>query len=161
MRPILASQYPLGLRRNSRAALDVHNTTSNTPYTVPNDLTPPNATQGYLPEQVHPNYSPAQYGDGQLQLVVYAAAGNQLVLPRPSSGQRVLLIIVNDIAGFNIRVNFDTPANVTVGLPIPPGGNLFFDNVIAQNDIHVFAPVAGNIQVAFMNLDVHNASRLV
>ena len=142
------------------AVLDIHDRDSQSPLAVPDGLTPPDNIQSYRPENTHPTYIPGLFGDGQLQLVVFPAAGATLVLPRPSQFQRVLLIIVNDIAGFNIRVNFDTPANVTVGLPIPPGGNLFMDNVVVQNDVWVFAPVAGNVQVAFMNVDVTNIARL-
>ena len=161
MIPILSSSYPMVRRENRRARLDIHDGGSNTPLAVPDSLTPPTSNQSYNPEPVHPNYNPAAYGDGQLSLVVFGGGGvNILVCARPSQFQRTLLIIVNDIAGFNVRVNFDAPANVVLGFPVPPGGNIFFDNVVPQNDIHVFSPVAGNIQVAFMNIDVRNSNRL-
>lgn len=146
--------------RSRTATLDIHDNAGNSPLAVPDSMTPPSNAQSSRPEPAHPQYSPAQFGDGQLSTVVFAGAGNLLVIARPPQFQRVLLIIVNDIAGFNVRVNFDSAANVTTGFPIPPGGNIFFDNVVPQNDIHVFSPVAGNIQVAFMNIDITNAQRL-
>ena len=150
--------FPTGLARGR--LLDINSTTSNRPQVVPNDLTPPDAPHVVDESLVTPIYEGARYGDAQLQAITFAAAGSLLVLARPPQHQRTLLIIVNDIAGFNIRMNFDSAANVTTGLPIPPGGNVFFDTCVPQNDINVFAPVAGVIQIAYLNLDIHNLQRL-
>ena len=160
MTPRLSGGFPMpaGLARGR--LLDINQGTSNTPQVVPRDLTPPDAPAQVDETQVYPIFEGARYGDGQLNAFTFAAAGSMLVLPRPPQHQRTLLIIVNDIAGFNIRVNFDSPANVATGWPIPPGGTLFLDTSVPQNDINVFAPVAGVIQVAYINLDIHNLQRL-
>ena len=160
MQPKLSQSYPNPVGRNRGAPLDIHDGGSVSPFVIPPELIAPASNQKEITEQTHPIFTPGFYGDAQLQLIVFPGAGSQLVLPRPSQYQRTLLIITNDIAGVNIRVNFDTPASVTVGLPIPPGGNLFMDNVVAQNDVWVFAPAAGNVQVAWMNIDVTNTKRL-
>ncbi len=85
------------------------------------------------------------------QVFTFTGAGDQLVLPRPI-GTRTLLIIENDLAAPNsIRVNFDKIADANTGLRIVAGGNAFFDAVVPQNNIHVFAPVAGNIILTWIN----------
>jgi hypothetical protein len=96
-----------------------------------------------------------KYGDAITFQVPFAAAGDLLVLTRPTT-KRTLLIIENDLAAPNsIRVNFDAQASVNLGLRIINGGNLFFDVAVPQNDIHVFAPVAGNVLVTYMNAPVN------
>lgn len=136
---------------------DVHARTSNTPGALPPSAVPPTQTgtnagtsQGFAPTPV---FLPTLYGDGILQPFAFAAAGSQLVLPRPPTGKRVLLIIVNTIAGFTINVNFDAPAAALIGIPFVTNGGLFMDRVVVQNDIHIFAPAAGVIQVAYMIAD--------
>lgn len=108
-----------------------------------------------------PFFQPGLWGDALLQTVVFAAPGNLFVLQRPVRAQRVLLIVVNDLAAAVIRVNFDNPATVGIGVAIGPGGNLFFDAVVPQNDINIFSPAAGQIHVAWLNVDATNPSRVL
>lgn len=97
---------------------------------------------------------PMKYGDMSVIIVAFAAAGDILVLPRPS-GKRTLLIVENDLAAPNtIRMNFDKIADANSGLRIISGGNAFFDAAVPQNDIHIFAPVAGNVIVTYINVAI-------
>lgn len=113
-------------------------------------------TLGQLPQTITPPPAavvndPLRYGDVLTQVFTFTGAGDQLVLPRPI-GTRTLLIIENDLAAPNsIRVNFDKIADANTGLRIVAGGNAFFDAVVPQNNIHVFAPVAGNIILTWIN----------
>lgn len=93
--------------------------------------------------------NPGNYGEAYTVPVIFGAAGALLALPRPSSGIRKLLIINNTIAGFAITIGFDTAPTVASGLQIATGGNLFFDIVVPQNDIWIFAPAAGTVQVIY------------
>jgi len=97
----------------------------------------------------------AKYGDAVTIVAAFAAAGDLLVLPRPST-KRILLIVENDLVAPNtIRINFDAQANANLGLRVISGGNAFFDVSVPQNDIHVFAPVAGNVIVTYINASVN------
>lgn len=98
-------------------------------------------------------YNPARYGDMSVKPIVYAAAGDSLVLERPRN-TRIFAVIQNNLAAGNISVNFDAVASATNGILIAPGGNLLFDNAVPQNDIHVFASGAGFIIVGFINIDM-------
>jgi len=108
------------------------------------------------PQQNNPNTAPVAvfdstgYGNGLIQPIVFAAPGDFLALPRPPSGVRTLLVIENTIAGFVITFNYDAPAAVGTGIQIAAGGNVFFDKVVPQNDIHIFSPVAGVVQIMWM-----------
>lgn len=109
---------------------------------LPQSITPPPSTA------VNDNL---RYGDVLTQVFTFAGAGDQVVLPRPT-GIRTLLIIENDLAAPNaIRINFDKIADANTGLKVVAGGNAFFDAVVPQNNIHVFAPAAGNIILTWIN----------
>lgn len=101
-----------------------------------------------------PTYLPGNYGDAITTAVVFAAAGALLALPRPTHGRRVLLVINNLIAGFVINVGFDAPPPVNGGIGIASAvgqpGTLFMDIVVPQNDIWIFSPAAGTVQVVYM-----------
>lgn len=97
-----------------------------------------------------PTYNPGNYGEAVTIPVVFAAAGALLALPRPSHGIRKLLIIENNIAGFVITVGFDNPPPVGGGLAIAAAGNLLLDNAVPQNDIWIFSPAAGTVQIVYM-----------
>jgi hypothetical protein len=97
----------------------------------------------------------AKYGDAITLVATFTGAGDLLVLPRPST-KRTLLIIENDLVAPNtIRINFDAQASANLGLRVINGGNAFFDIAVPQNDIHVFAPVAGNVIVTYINSPVN------
>ncbi|MHB8674550.1 MAG: hypothetical protein ACYDAK_12860 [Candidatus Limnocylindrales bacterium] len=108
-----------------------------------------------------PSFSPAQFGNAQIITPVFAAAGDQLVLPRPATGQRVFLLIVNNLAASVANVNFDNIASAAIGIQIQPGGNLFMDQFVPQNDIHIFIPIAGVITVAFCVLNATDPTRIL
>lgn len=97
-----------------------------------------------------PGVSTIMYGDGDVIPIVFAAAGDQLVLPRPKV-RRALLSIINTLAANPINFAFGRQADNVSGVPIPAAGNVFFDNAVPQNDVHVFAPVAGTILVLYIN----------
>ena len=129
--------------------------TSNSPPVTPDSLIPPQASQRGTQKIIDPvpTLDLSKYGDGQLQSVTFTGAGSLLVSARPPSGRRVLLIVQNTIAGFTIRINLDTPASAVFGIELLTDGVLFQDAVVFQNDIHVFAPAAGIVQVCTMNVD--------
>lgn len=78
---------------------------------------------------------PKRYSDMQ-QLSAQLVTGiDNLILTR-SDNLRVFLLIFNSSA-VNIYYAFDQTANATC-VPIPPNGNLFFDNAVPQNDLHLF-----------------------
>jgi hypothetical protein len=93
------------------------------------------------------------YAD-MVQLLVPLAIGEEtLALPRPGN-TRVLLCVQNTNAS-NLFVAFDQIAN-TSGLLIPPGGNIFFDAAVPQNDLHIVygAAVATVVPIFYMNADI-------
>ena len=110
--------------------------------------------RGFVPPSntplADPGISVVMYGDADVLPIVFAGAGDQLVLPRPKV-RRVLLSIVNTLAANPINFAFGRPADNVSGVPIPAAGNAFFDNAVPQNDVHVFSPVAGTILVLYMN----------
>lgn len=97
-----------------------------------------------------PVYTPGSYGEAVTVPIIFSAAGALLALRRPTAGIRKLLIINNTIAGFAITVGYDGAPNVGNGLQIAAGGNLFFDVVVPQNDIWIFSPAAGTVQLIYM-----------
>ena len=91
----------------------------------------------------------------QYRAIVYLpAGGDQLALPRPVKTQRVYLLIQNNMLAGNITVNFDNQANALNGIQMPPGASWFMDNACPQNDIHIFAPGFGTVNLAFMEIDI-------
>ena len=120
---------------------------------IPASLTPP-------PTQAAPNVQPqtifvadlSRFGDAILNTVVFAGAGNQLVLLRPTQGIRRFLFIGNNLAAGIARINLDAPANVGLGIGVGAGLALFMDAFVFQNDIHVFLPGAGNITLCYSNV---------
>ena len=120
---------------------------------VPDSMIPPagGGTQAaQAPVAPAPSYEPGAYGEAVNLPIVFAAAGALLALRRPTSGIRSLLIIANSIAGFAITVGYDTAPTVGSGLPIAAGGNLFLDQKVPQNDIWIFSPAAGTVQITYM-----------
>lgn len=100
------------------------------------------------------------YADGSVLTITQAANASVLVLQRPVRAQRVNLIIVNDTIG-TIRFNLDAPATAAIGIPILPGGNAFFDFFVPQNDIYIFWPNTGNVQVMYANTNVTSPTSIV
>jgi len=120
---------------------------------IPASMVPPvgGGTQAaQAPVTPAASYEPGAYGEAVNLPVVFAAAGALLALRRPTSGIRSLLIIANSIAGFAITVGYDTAPNIGSGLPIASGGNLFLDQKVPQNDIWLFSPAAGTVQITYM-----------
>ncbi len=125
--------------------------------TLPPVAQPPAVNFPPLPTKPQPVYEAERYGEGQTITIVYGAAGGDvLALPRASL-TRTWLLIINDTVLGTIRVNFDSPASASVGIPVPQSGNLFWDVVVPQNNIHIFAPGAGNVQIAFINSNIQQA----
>lgn len=110
--------------------------------------------RGYVPPSntplADPGISVIMYGDADVLSIVFAAAGDQLVLPRPKV-RRALLSVINTLVANPINVAFGRQADNVSGVPIPAAGNIFFDNAVPQNDVHVFSPVAGTILVLYIN----------
>ena len=106
----------------------------------------------------NPIYTPSLYGNMLYRPCVYAAPGDNLALASPSIAQRVYLLVVNIYAGSIITLNFDNPASPDNGIPIPPGGHWLFDNVIPQNDIHIFSPIIGYVPIVYLDIDVTNTN---
>lgn len=156
-------QWPGGpLSPNPTSGEDISGGSGPTQTAAPSSMTAPSAAAiaaaGNAPV---PIYRPGMYGEGQLSPITFAGASDILVLPRPGKGIRAWLLIVNDLAASTIRVNFDSSASATIGIAIGPGGNLFMDVVVPQNDIHVFSPIAGLIHIAYINLDPTNPTRVI
>ena len=172
MRPVLSSvAQRLGLGRGKQytqasggasAGADIHNDARDYSNVAPGSMRPPGlqeeADRGII---AMPQFTPAQYGDVQTLVFVFAVAGDQLVLPRPAHAQRALLIIINDFAAGIVRINFDNAASATVGIPLAVGANAFFDSFVPQNDIHIFGPGAGAVQVIYANLDITNSAEFL
>jgi hypothetical protein len=142
------------------AGLDIHLTSGNRS-AVPRSLRPPGySSRAVVDQQATPIFNPGLYGDAQVLTLIYAAAGDVLAIPRPATNQRVLLIIVNQLAAGNIMINYDNPGSAASGIPIAAGGNIFYDTVVPQNDVHIWASAAGTVQVSYMNLDITNVNRI-
>lgn len=91
----------------------------------------------------------SKYGDMQSLTVNLVNNVDSLVLSRPS-GTRVFMLIYNANAA-NLYFAFDQQANAS-SLPIPPGGNLFFDNAVPQNDVHLFY-IGANVAVPILYIN--------
>lgn len=159
--PIWNSSGPNRLPVTPGAVLDVHNhdvdlNASPVPYSMRPDAAPSDQT----PAGAAPIYSPSAYADGNVLTITQAANASVLVLQRPVRSQRVNLIIVNDTIG-TIRFNLDAPATATIGIPILPGGNAFFDVFVPQNDIYIFWPNIGNVQVMYANANITSPSAVL
>lgn len=102
---------------------------------------------------------PSAIGNGgiysdMVQLLVPIPAGTEvLALPRPGN-TRILLCVQNTNAS-NLYIAFDQIANAS-GLLIPPGGNVFFDAAVPQNDLHVVYGAAADtvVPIFYMNADI-------
>jgi hypothetical protein len=109
--------------------------------------------RGYHPPSVSPlpTEIATLYGDMTILPVIFAAAGNLLILQRPR-GFRALLTIVNTLAANPINFAFNRAADNVSGIPIPAAGNAFFDTAVPQGEVNVFSPVAGTILVGFIDM---------
>lgn len=93
-----------------------------------------------------------KYGD-MVQLTVPIASGADVVAVQRPKNTRVLLIIINNQVA-NLYVAFDQTASA-FSLPIPPGGALFFDAAVPQNDVHLFYGVgAVLVPIFYINVDI-------
>lgn len=100
-------------------------------------------------------YTPGQYGDMIVIPVNIVAGTDLLALPRPTK-TRIHLLIQNTLAANVLYYTFDNPASTINGIQIQPGGNAFYDQVVPQNDLHLFASVSGIILLAYINVDIEN-----
>ena len=117
--------------------------------------------EGMSPDQARvipqATFVPGRYGDMAQILVTLAANVDLLALSRPKN-TRILLIVYNSAAA-NLFIAFDQAANAG-SLPIPPGGNLFLDNAVPQNDIHLFyAAGATTVPIYYINTDISSQAR--
>jgi len=108
-----------------------------------------------------PMWTPGQYGDLQLRPITYLVTGDQLVLSRPIRAQRVLLIIQNSLATGNIVVNFDNPASGINGIFLAPQGSLIFDNIVPQNDVHIYCFALTTLVIAYMEIDITDSEHIL
>lgn len=106
-------------------------------------------------EQVtpYPQFDPSKYSDAETIPVIFGAAGEQLVLRRPST-IRISLLIVNLSVVGNIFYVFGRTADNVSCVPIGAGGNRLFDSSVPQGDLHIFASGAGTVVVEYMNRDI-------
>lgn len=104
-----------------------------------------------------PEYNPALYGDMIVFPVVFAGAGEQLVLQRPNN-TRISLLIVNSTVVGNIFYTFDRVADNVSCVPIPAGGNRLFDFSVPQGELHIFSTGAGTVIIEYMNRDIAKES---
>lgn len=123
------------------------------PSTIPQQGVPlptPDQVASGTPQAI---YAPGDYGDRIVLPITFLGGDVQLVLQRPR-GTRISLIIQNTLPQLvtnNIIVSYGVPAAPGIGLQIPPGGNIFEDKAVPQNDVYIFAPAAGIVLVAFIN----------
>ena len=115
---------------------------------------------GLTPEQARKvpqaSFNPGQYADMQQQQVALLDGVDKLVLSR-SRSTRIFLLIFNPNAA-NLYFAWDQVASAS-SIPIPPGGNLFFDNAVPQNDLHLFYAGANvNVPFQYMTNDIANAA---
>lgn len=104
-----------------------------------------------------PSYDPSMYGDAIVFPVVFAAAGEQLVLQRPNN-TRISLLIVNFTVVGQIFYTFDRVADNVSCVPIPAGGNRLFDFSVPQGELHVFSTGAGTVIIEYINRDIAKES---
>jgi len=104
-----------------------------------------------------PMYDPALYGDAIIFPVVFAAAGELLVLRRPNAWRTSLLVVNSTVVG-NIFYTFDRVADNVSCIPIVAGGNRLFDFSVPQGDLHVFSTGAGTVIIEYMNRDIRQES---
>jgi hypothetical protein len=112
---------------------------------------------GQSPIVPMPMYDPALYGDAIVFPVVFAAAGELLILPRPNAWRTSLLIVNSTVVG-NIFYAFDRVADNVSCVPIVAGGNRLFDFSVPQGDLHVFSTGAGTVIIEYMNRDIRQES---
>lgn len=98
-------------------------------------------------------YNRSIYGNAVTLPVVFAGAGEAMILARPSQTRISLLIQNLNIAG-GINYCFDRPADNASCILIANGGNRLFDISVPQGDLHVFAAGAGTVILEFMNQDI-------
>ena len=152
-------QWPGEAPANPLASIDIQSGAQSTPASpIPASMGVPSLPPSAMGA---PSYMPCMYGNAQVITPLFAGAGDLLVLPRPATGQRVFLLIVNNLAASVANVNFDNVASAAIGIQIQPGGNLFMDQFVPQNDIHIFIPIAGVITVAFCVLDPTDPTRIL
>ncbi len=94
-----------------------------------------------------------------------ATAIPQVVLAQPTT-TRTFLCIQNNSALAYVTISFGTNALVNQGLILPPGapgGNLYMDAFVAQDDVYVVATGNANIIVSYSNkgYELNNASDIV
>jgi hypothetical protein len=96
---------------------------------------------------------PSRSGDA-IQLNLTANIASRLVLPR-QAGKRLLLAIVNTDLANKIYVKFGSAASSTSGRPINPGGDVFYDSFVPQDEVHIAAAANGtNFYIEFAYKDV-------
>lgn len=96
-------------------------------------------------------YDSGKYANGVQQLIVVPADKDMLALPRPLTKRQILIILNPSLA--NLYFALDQAASVNA-FPIPPGGSLFMDAVVLQNDIHLYSVAGTAAPLIFANLDV-------
>lgn len=163
MRPNLSqSIWPPHQPANKAATFDIHPGARVSPSPVPASMRP--ASSQAIADaglQSAPSFEPAKFGEMVHNQLAHPGGVDVLALIRPVKSIRSFLLIANELAATIIHVNYDNPAGAAVGTPIGPGGNLFLDAAVPQNDVHIFSPVAGNIQISYINIDPTNATKVV
>ena len=120
-------------------------------------LQPENAPPGQAKMPPQSAYIPALYGDAIIFPVVFAAAGERMVLERPNNTRIELLIVNLSVLG-NIFYAFDRVADAISSVPIVAGGNRLFDSVCPQGELHINASAAGTVIIEYMNREISKES---
>lgn len=80
---------------------------------------------------------PQKYSETVISTVLSAAALNSVVLQQPAT-TRVFLCVQNLDAAVDLWLNFGAVAAVNRGIKVLPGGSVFYDAFVPQDEINMF-----------------------
>lgn len=100
-------------------------------------------------------FLPQLYGDYSIFPVVFAGAGNTLVLQKPKH-RRISLLIQNN-TGVDIFYDLGKGATNVSSVRIPTAGNRLFDVTCPQDDVFIFSMGAGTVIIEYCNADIAHA----
>jgi len=100
-------------------------------------------------------FDPGKYGD-ILQMPITIPANTSILALQRSVKKRIFLLVENP-TGINLYFAFDTAASI-VSNYIPPGGIMWFDAAVPQNNLYLFSgPAPVVVPISFMVADMANA----
>ena len=95
---------------------------------------------------------PQRYGQAQLYPVTLTASAGQLVAQRPTTTRTQL--IIQNVSAFAVWINFGNQAAENNGLLLQggsPGGSIYQDTVVSQDEIYAFSTGAATIIIVTMD----------